>query len=616
MSRGRIQAKAQVRFAMAAAKKPSAPIDAELFARLVAPHDLKQPYNGLPRGELFIYWFYRDRKEDRLSKCEIFHLNMLQYFSVMDRVEAIHIRCASSSPNLTTAMQQAISTFSSGKARVDFKQVLPKKSWEHDTIKEAVEYAVETGKFVYYTHFKGVTHIEDKNVVGSYRNGSRTIPGRRIAEIDVLYWCYAMYRYLFVEAPRDACAIGPLLHPHNSTLHYSDPSCTLAPSWAYKSAKHYTGSFQGFDGAFLKRRFEEFGATRAERDRALWVSDPYTVEQFLSLCFRPEEVATLASVKAPYQLYSTKGLSGYIAGFQSLYRPAVKMVCIANGTYKWIGGTDTFNWALAKALLDLGYEVSYYAPDMDGRGVTEKYLQEIGVYPYQENKPLLACFANQQSGKHFLGKCPVVQTCHSAYTSLELPIKGARSLVAVTEEIQRHLAARGFSATLLRNGIDLERFSPRAPLREVPAVLSICQGDDALLRAACHELGWSFKSVPKEVSSRVWHIEDLINGADIVVGIGRSLYDAMACGRACLSWDNRTLNPGCGCGYVTEQNWYQFAVTNFTGRGFPKIDSVAQLVAELKKYNPADGAVMRRMAEKELDVRKNVQTYLRLAELV
>lgn len=56
-------------------------------------------------------------------------------------------------------------------------------------------------------------------------------------------------------------------------------------------------------------------------------------------------------------------------------------ICVANGTYKWIGGTDTFNWAMCKALVDKGYKVYYYAPDMDGNGVTEKYLREIGVTP-------------------------------------------------------------------------------------------------------------------------------------------------------------------------------------------------------------------------------------------
>ena len=587
----------------------------QLLSALTTLHDHKQPCSGPQRGELFIHWFYRDRKEDRLSRCEIFHLNMLQLFNVMDRVEAIHVRCAVSSLNITGAMQQAIDILSSGKASVDFKCVSPKDSWEHDTFKECVECAVGISKFAYYTHIKGVTHIEDDNIIGKYRNGSKTDPSRRIEEIDVLYWCYVMYRYLFADAPSSALAIGPLLHPHSPTMHYSDPSTGMFPPWAYKTAQHYTGSFQAFDGSFLRKRFEQLGASREMRDSTLWVGDPYTVEQFLTLCFHRDEVSSLSAVLAPYRLYSDNQLPRYRAAFNQLYNPGANNVCVANGTYKWIGGTDTFNWALCKALKDLGYSVYYYAPDMDGQGVTEKYLKELGAVPYTDDVPLAACLANQQSGAHFVSKCPVVQTCHSAYTGLELPIRGAYALVSISEEIRDHLKHKGYTTLLMRNGVDLERYAPRAPLREVPRVLSICQGDDSALRRACGVLGWSFSSVPKEVDRRVWHIEDLINQADIVVGIGRSLYDAMACGRVCISWDNRKLNPDCGCGYVTKDNWYDFAKTNFTGRGYPKIANVRQLLAELRKYNPADGAAMREMAEKELDVRKNVQKYLELAGL-
>ena len=225
----------------------------------------------------------------------------------------------------------------------------------------------------------------------------------------------------------------------------------------------------------------------------------------------------------------------------------------------------------------------------------------------------MACFANQQSGSHFVGKCPVVQTCHSRYTGLELPIKGAKAYVSISEEIKDYLSGLKWSTTLLRNGCDLNRYYPAKPLRNTPRVLSICQGDDELLRRACSVLKWEFTSVPKDVGSRIWHIEDLINESDIVVGIGRSLYDAMACGRVCISWDNRKLNPNCGCGYVTMENWHEFAKTNFTGRGFPRIETVRQLLGELRKYNPKDGADMREMAEEELDARKNAVKYLELA---
>ena len=579
----------------------------ELLRTLTTLHDFRMPYSGEQKGELFIHWFYRKRTMDRLSKCEIFHLNMLQYFNVVDRVVVIHIRCAATNDSMTKAMFQAVEILSRGRATVDFKIVPQNKSWEHDTFMECVEYATQTGKFVYYTHFKGVSHIHDSNLIGSYRNNS----GTRITPLNVLYWCYVMYRYLFVEAPKDSRVIGPLYYPNRPTLHYVNRGIT--PRWSLPINGHYTGSFQAFDGSFLSSRFNDLGATKDERTRCLWVSDPYTVEQFLTICFYPNEISSLCNMVGSYEMYSGNKVPAYRKDFDNLYNSTNKNICVANGTYKWIGGTDTFNWAMCKALIDKGYTVYYYAPDMDGKGVTEKYLREIGALPYIDGTPLIACFANQQSGSHFVDICPVVQTCHSAFTRLEYPIKGAQAYISISEEIQLYLKTHGFQTDVIRNGIDLNRYYPRKSLNAVPQVLSICQGEDTLLKAACTQLGWRFKSVPKDVGSRIWHIEDLINDSDIVVGIGRSLYDAMACGRVCISWDNRKLNPYAGCGYVTADNWYYCAKTNFTGRGFPQIHTVEGLIAELKKYDPKDGAVMRSFAEKELNMHKNILKYLNLA---
>lgn len=581
-----------------------------LLARLTQLQAKGVQIQASPLGDVFIHWYYQKRTIDRLTRCEIFHINMLRHFGIPDRARAIHIRCASEY-GMAPAMGPAIELLR-GNAEMDFKCVRPNGAWEHDTFKECVEYAIgNTGK-TYYIHFKGVSHIADDAITASYRNGSRTNPGRIIEEIDILYWCYLMYRHLFGQE-HALPAIGPLLHKGGTTLHYKDGKNT--PKWAYHANHHYSGSFQAFDGEYLKRRFDEFGADRAERDKALWVRDPYTVEQFLSMAFRPDEVSTLGEVSASYKMYAANMFPELKAGFNHLYDPGARNICVANGTYKWIGGTDTFNWAMCKAFKDLGYNVYYYAPDMDGNGATEKYLKELGILPYTDNIPLAACFANQQSGRKFIGKCPVVQTCHSAYTDLELPIQGAHALVAVSEEIQAHMEKRGYSMPVMLNGIDLERYRPINPLGETPKVLSICQGDDAALARACGILGWEFHSVPKEVDGRIWHIEDLINQADIVVGIGRSLYDAMACGRVCISWDNRRLNPYSGCGYVTKDNWHEFARTNFTGRGFPKMESVRDLLRELRKYSPDDGKDMRRMAEQELDMAKHAREYLRLAGL-
>ena len=299
---------------------PMTVTDKELFSRLTTLQTYRTPYAGKPNGELFIHWFYRGRAVDSLSSCEIFHLNMLQYFNVMGKLDAIHVRCVYNGP-VTEAMQKAIDVLSSGHASVDFKMVPQKKSWEHDTIKEAVEYSVATGKFVYYTHFKGVSRLVDDSL-------RQTSHRHKYREMDILYWCYLLYAALFS---------GNLTRGFNGVLLRNGCNVSYAKnrydcSWCavgHLPKYHYAGSFQSFDGAVLKKRFDDLGLSVQDRERKLWVRDPYTVEMFLSLCARPSEIsfAHICVGTGSYTMYSRRMYGASLLKFINLYneKPVFKI---------------------------------------------------------------------------------------------------------------------------------------------------------------------------------------------------------------------------------------------------------------------------------------------------
>ena len=255
-----------------------------LLERLATLHDFRMPYSGEQYGELFIHWFYRDRSADRLSRCEIFHLNMLQYFNVLDRVEVIHIRCAARN-GMTGAMKQAFEILSGGKAKVDFKIVPQKGSWEYDTFKECCEYAVDTGKFVYYTHFKGVSRIKE-SALGL---GNKYV--KDSTDLDILYWCYLMYLGMFT-APSGVKAIGPIRTSNHRRLKvYADNRWTR--NVRDKQDFFYRGSFQAFSGEILKSNLLELGVSL---NKALPVGT-HTVELFLSAIFKESEIYSLPFTK-------------------------------------------------------------------------------------------------------------------------------------------------------------------------------------------------------------------------------------------------------------------------------------------------------------------------------
>jgi hypothetical protein len=122
-------------------------------------------------------------------------------------------------------------------------------------------------------------------------------------------------------------------------------------------------------------------------------------------------------------------------------------------------------------------------------------------------------------------------------------------------------------------------------------------------------MGVGFKKLDKYIENK-WDIEHDINDADLVVGIGRSLYDGMACGRTVVSYDKRPYRDAGheGDGYLTKDTIHLSMHRNCTGTS---AFSEAEFIAELRKYNPDDGNDMRQIALAELNVEKAVQEYLR-----
>ncbi len=214
-----------------------------------------------------------------------------------------------------------------------------------------------------------------------------------------------------------------------------------------------------------------------------------------------------------------------------------------------------------------------------------------------------------------------IQTCHGIFPELEQPTIYADKIVAVSEEVQQHLKQKSFKSNLIHNGIDCIKFAPMKPINSSPkTVLSLCQGEQAnkVVEEAARALGLEFLHASKTMNN-VFEIETLINQADIVVGIGRSLYDAMACGRAVISFDSRSyyMQPqeggiGLGDGYLTNENIAESLRFNCSGRGKGISFTVESFIEELKKYKAEDGEYMRNFALENLNIKKVVDKYLEI----
>ena len=287
-------------------------------------------------------------------------------------------------------------------------------------------------------------------------------------------------------------------------------------------------------------------------------------------------------------------------------------ILVGNSTLDRTGGTQNYTYALAMELKRQGHAVEYFtfAP-----GLVSTKLEQQGI-PFMQHDKYDLILANHIPVCHRLkGLGYIIQTIHGPNVDIEQPSVTANAYVAISQEIQDSLKAKGYDSTVIENGIDCERFKSTNPLnKKIKYVLSLCQSKEAndFIHSCCKEIGIKLITCNKNTDN-VWEIEKLINKADLVIGIGRSLYDAMACGRCVLSFDIRPyLGKALGDGYLNSHNIEQSVYYNCSGRGTGREFTKEMLIEEIQKYNYVDGEYNRAYALKNLNIKTSINKYIQI----
>jgi len=181
----------------------------------------------------------------------------------------------------------------------------------------------------------------------------------------------------------------------------------------------------------------------------------------------------------------------------------------------------------------------------------------------------------------------------------------------VSHNLQEDLLKKNIESSVISQPIDCERFIPKNELSvKSPLVLSLVKDVEAnkLLKSACNIVGYEYVNS----GQNIFNIEDKISNADIVVGLGRIIYEALACGRNGLVFDNREYSPSkfLGDGMVTPDNIDEVIKYNFTGWYHKKEFGVEELVEELKKYSTENGHFFRDYIRQNFDVKQLINKYL------
>ena len=283
------------------------------------------------------------------------------------------------------------------------------------------------------------------------------------------------------------------------------------------------------------------------------------------------------------------------------------------GTYylDHVGGSQLYAVDLLKELQRRDdIEVEFFAVE---RGKLSNYVEnELGI-PFMSKRRYDLVLAAQNVTVDTLRKRgPIVQICHGAILGLEQPSIYADYHVGITKEVCDSLSERGYPNQLVLNGLDLTQKRPlRAVNDELKVVLSLCQSEEAteMLANVCAKKGLEFLHFNKH-RNPTFDIEQEISKADLVVGIGRSIFDAMACGRPCVVFDSRDYNGNRGDGYLHPELFDEFIQTNCSGRYRNQTFTEADLIREMEKYKPDDGRQLRKIAEGRLNVVTMAQVLL------
>lgn len=108
----------------------------------------------------------------------------------------------------------------------------------------------------------------------------------------------------------------------------------------------------------------------------------------------------------------------------------------------------------------------------------------------------------------------------------------------------------------------------------------------------------------------IWEMEKILPGFDLVLGYGRSAYEAMSCGRNVI-----VFGVNGGDGFVTPAEFGPMFERNCSGWGTRKLERGAadlweRFSAELRRFDPEAGKANRRLAVEQLDVERHLDSFL------
>lgn len=228
----------------------------------------------------------------------------------------------------------------------------------------------------------------------------------------------------------------------------------------------------------------------------------------------------------------------------------MRLLLATNGLSQ-LGGSETYLLTLGQHLQGLGHEVRVLeGPGGQGTLAAEAGLLTVDRAGALDLRPDRALVQDAIVAGEVAAAWPDVpqlfvvhSTIHDLQDTSAVPSSVSTYLVLNDLTGSRVEALAGDRTVVrLTQPIDLDRFRPGPPIRDTPRRLLLFgnnapQGRHEALVAACAERGIEVARLGTAAGRTTSDPVDDIHAADIVVGYGRCILEAMACGRAALVFD-------------------------------------------------------------------------------
>jgi hypothetical protein len=264
----------------------------------------------------------------------------------------------------------------------------------------------------------------------------------------------------------------------------------------------------------------------------------------------------------------------------------------------WMGGATTYLLTVAPALQRLGHEVTLYSPDA---GDTAELARARGIRVATDESELPAdcdgvltqdtVMALELADRY---RRPQLFVSHGALVDLAKPpqLPGVTAaVVAMNDRVaaEAHSLALDVPVERLRQPIDVERFRFRGPVHDRPArallLGNYLRGERrSFVTSACDRLGIEWTQLGREGDGTATDPSGAIAEADVVIGYGRSVLEAMACGRPAYVCDHAGAD-----GWVTEASYPALERDGFTGMASGTGADPDRLASDLAAYDPGSG---------------------------